>query len=159
MFKYGPNASAPFRQHSCSRKISLLTVAFPEQVSRMHQFWANLCAVIFPGCQRSIIDNVRCVLGWIATIVAGATLVYVVCIRLRSSTFKATDYPLVFVFLALWTIVPPAFFWFEYYVVWKPEQRRNPTQSLDEFKHGQELSRNVWLAVLAFLTLAVFKLD
>ena len=62
--------------------------------------------------------------------------------------------------LILWAALPPAWFWFEYYCVWKPE---NPVGSagsekaFDRFKYGQEVSRNIWLAFVALLAGFYFK--
>jgi hypothetical protein len=45
------------------------------------------------------------------------------------------------------------FFWFDYFVLWRIENQKKATQfgTLDEFKHGQELSRDLWLALVALL--------
>ena len=47
--------------------------------------------------------------------------------------------------LCIWAIVPPMYFWFEYYCLYAPND------SLDKFKYGQEVSRNIWAGVLAAL--------
>jgi hypothetical protein len=47
--------------------------------------------------------------------------------------------------LCIWAIAPPMYFWYEYYWLY------DPATSLDQFKYGQEVSRNIWAGVLAAL--------
>jgi hypothetical protein len=56
----------------------------------------------------------------------------------------------------LWTIIPPFWFWFWYFVIWQtePKTERSP---VEEFKWGQELSRNLWLAIVAVMAVVYFK--
>jgi hypothetical protein len=55
--------------------------------------------------------------------------------------------------LVLWAVVPPFYFWFEYFVLWKP----NRTITLDEIKYDQEVCRNIWLAFVALIAALYFK--
>ena len=60
------------------------------------------------------------------------------------------------VLLVLWTIIPPAWFWAEYQLIWQTadEDKRG---DFDKFKHSQELSRNIWLAFVGLLLALYFK--
>jgi hypothetical protein len=62
--------------------------------------------------------------------------------------------------LVFWAIVPPAYFWYEYFVLWKGAKATNAVSAgvtLDDFKHGQEVSRNIWLAFVVLLAALYFK--
>jgi len=55
--------------------------------------------------------------------------------------------------LALWTLIPPLWFWAEFFFV-------NPPAGdayFDRYKYGQELSKNVWAAVVALLLVFYFR--
>lgn len=58
---------------------------------------------------------------------------------------KKTGYALV----ALWGLAPPVFFW----VDWVWFCRGLTKDQLDVAKHTHDLSRNIWLALLAFLAI------
>jgi len=48
--------------------------------------------------------------------------------------------------LFAWAVFPSIWFWYEYFCLYPALET-----SLDEFKHGQELSRNIWAGVLTAL--------
>ena len=50
--------------------------------------------------------------------------------------------------LSVWIVVPPIWFWFEFFYLYKKE---NPKPDLDEFKHGQDQSSKIWLALVTVL--------
>ena len=58
--------------------------------------------------------------------------------------------------LPFWAILPPLWFWLDFHLFWKyaPEEER---PELAEFKHSQDLGRNVWIALVGLLV-AYFKL-
>lgn len=98
-------------------------------------------------------DCIRFACGWIGVIFALVTLVVLLVsappVPSVSEHLKLIALP----FLVIWTVVPPIYFWFDYFVLWHIESRNKTTTfvTLDEFKHGQELSRNLWLAIVALL--------
>jgi|OM-RGC.v1.026928798 hypothetical protein len=51
--------------------------------------------------------------------------------------------------LVLWTIGPPMYFWFEFFRL-RPLLHPDG-EGLEDFKHGQELSRNIWAGVVVML--------
>lgn len=55
--------------------------------------------------------------------------------------------------LILWAVVPPAYFWFEYFILWKSTR----TVSLEEIKYDQEVCRNIWLAFVLLIASLYFK--
>ncbi|HIK31453.1 MAG TPA: hypothetical protein IGS17_20570 [Oscillatoriales cyanobacterium M59_W2019_021] len=58
--------------------------------------------------------------------------------------------------LILTAILPPLWFWIEYCFIWNAvDETCRP--SLEEFKYGQEVSRNIWLAFVALLTALYFQ--
>ncbi len=59
-------------------------------------------------------------------------------------------------FLMLCGLLPPVWFWIEYHYLWltAPENQR---PDFEVFKHGQQLSRNIWIAYAAILLALYFK--
>ena len=96
-------------------------------------------------------DRTRFYLGWIGSVAALCTASALAwgLLSLERLELKALVLP----FLVFWTIVPPMYFWFDYFVLWHLEKQTDSSQFADltEFKHGQELSRNLWLAIVAVL--------
>lgn len=95
-------------------------------------------------------DRTRFYIGWLGSIFAFSTVVAVAWTFIFDKE-RLKDF--VLPFLVIWTVVPPMYFWFDYFVLWRLEMKRGSTQFADfsEFKHGQELSRNLWLAIVAVL--------
>lgn len=103
------------------------------------------------GSHPQTLNRIVTVVAWIAAILFVVTVRFLVCPPPTEKTAKATAQ----VFLVLWTVVPPVWFWIEYRLLWghaEPNNRRN----LEEFKHGQEVSRNIWLAFVAILAALYF---
>ena len=96
-------------------------------------------------------DRARFYLGWMGSILAVVTATALIWGLLCADKTRLKE--LVLPFLVFWTIVPPMYFWFDYFVLWHLERKRGSSQFADlpEFKHGQELSRNLWLAIVAVL--------
>ncbi len=59
-----------------------------------------------------------------------------------------------YVAIVLWAVVPPVYFWFEHFFVWRGG---GVPQSFDLHKYGQDVSRNIWLAFVALLLALYFK--
>lgn len=59
--------------------------------------------------------------------------------------------------LIWWTILPPLWFWAEYWLLCRSDPCASKVGELDRFKHAQELGRNVWLAFVALLAAFFFK--
>ncbi len=52
--------------------------------------------------------------------------------------------------LIFWSFAPPTWFWIEYFWIWQREEDgKRPT--LEVFTHGQDICRNIWLAIVAAL--------
>ena len=102
-------------------------------------------------------DKARFYLGWGASVCAVCTAV-VLAWGASTENFELKTW--VIPFLVFWTVVPPMYFWFDYFVLWHIERRSGCVDSacddLDAFKHGQEVSRNLWLAIVALLV-AIYK--
>jgi hypothetical protein len=99
-------------------------------------------------------ERLRFVMGWAACVFAIATFIVIGWgTHCYLPNHREDLKTLVLPFLALWTIAPPMFFWFDYFVLWHLEKMHKTSQfaDLSEFKHGQELSRNLWLAIVAIL--------
>ena len=52
------------------------------------------------------------------------------------------------VVLGIWVIVPPIWFWYEYFFLYSNATTK---PGLDEFKHGQDQSSKIWLALVTLL--------
>jgi hypothetical protein len=97
------------------------------------------------GCRQSICW----VMGCLAVIIATISLV-------ASAKPPLVDFPIdhdrlgKFI-IALWVLLPPLAFWFDWYVlcanIEDPKDR-------DTIAHTHDLSRNIWLALVVVLTVA-----
>ena len=59
--------------------------------------------------------------------------------------------------LIYWTVLPPLWFWAEYWLLWRSDVRSHADGALERLKYAQELGRNVWLAFVALLAAFYFK--
>ena len=55
------------------------------------------------------------------------------------------------VLVAIWVIGPPVFFWFDWVIFCKSL----PTSEKEDAKHTHDLGRNIWLALVGILAVAV----
>jgi hypothetical protein len=62
------------------------------------------------------------------------------------------------ILILIWVLVPPMWFWFEYFGIWRYEDKR-ARQDRDEFQLGQELSTKIWLAAVTALGILYFGKD
>ena len=62
------------------------------------------------------------------------------------------------VLIMIWVLVPPMWFWFEYYGIWKYEDAKK-RQSREDLQFGQELAAKIWLAAVTALGLLYFGKD
>jgi len=62
------------------------------------------------------------------------------------------------VLIMIWVLVPPMWFWLEYYGIWNYEDKRK-RQSREELQFGQELAAKIWLAAITALGILYFGKD
>jgi hypothetical protein len=57
------------------------------------------------------------------------------------------------VLLGVWVLAPPIWFWYEYYFLYSNYAPTSPATKppLEEFKHGQDQSAKIWLALVTLL--------
>lgn len=82
--------------------------------------------------------------GWISGIVA------IVCLYFAwqsSSWNRVTRHDVGVWIVGIWVAVPPLWFWFE----WRWLTMGMQPDELERMKHYHELSRNLWLALIALL--------
>lgn len=78
-------------------------------------------------------------------VIAVAGLVQTVRVLFRGATTQRTRLAL----LAAWTLLPPLWFWFEYFYLYKPFA---PAGTFEAFKYGQDISAKIWAAIVAVIT-------
>jgi hypothetical protein len=61
------------------------------------------------------------------------------------------------IWLLVWAVFPPAWFWAEYHLIWLTEKDVAKKRSFEEFKLSQETGRNIWLALVGLLLALYFK--
>jgi hypothetical protein len=65
--------------------------------------------------------------------------------------------------LLFWVLVPPVWFWFEYFFLYRYDPLTLPNGDAkpdwDNFKYGQDLSAKIWLALVTALTILYFGKD
>lgn len=75
-----------------------------------------------------------------------AALAAIVSLCLAYIAWRGKHVEIIYLCLMFWTIVPPIWFWGEYFVVYR---RFGDPTAFDSFKHGQQVSLAIW-AALAF---------
>jgi hypothetical protein len=63
------------------------------------------------------------------------------------------------IILLCWTVLPPVWFWLEYYYVYKPPKDARPRDDFESFKYGQDISSKIWLSVVSALLILYFGKD
>jgi hypothetical protein len=58
--------------------------------------------------------------------------------------------------LGVWIIVPPVWFWYEYFYLFKRTKDFKQPQDFERFKYGQEQSAKIWLALVTVLIALYF---
>lgn len=62
--------------------------------------------------------------------------------------------------LSAWVIGPPIWFWAEYFFLYKPIPAGAAGKpSMDEYKHGVDVSSKIWLALVTALLALYFSKD
>jgi len=61
--------------------------------------------------------------------------------------------------LLCWTLVPPIWFWFEYFFIYRPPINAAPRNDFDSFKYAQEISSKIWISVVSALLILYFGKD
>jgi hypothetical protein len=62
------------------------------------------------------------------------------------------------VLIIIWVLVPPMWFWLEYYGIWKYEDKTK-RQSREDLQFNQELPAKIWLAAVTALGILYFGKD
>lgn len=80
-------------------------------------------------------------------LLSAVALAVTVCIGY--SAWNSRTVETVYLLAILWAVVPPIWFWFEYFFVYKSCGDPN---AFEAFKHGQQLTVAIWAAVTLALT-------
>jgi hypothetical protein len=83
------------------------------------------------------------IIGGVSAIALALTVPFAVC------AWNSRTVETIYLLAVLWAVVPPIWFWFEYFFIYKPFG--NP-DAFEAFKHGQQLSVAIWAAVTLSLT-------
>jgi hypothetical protein len=117
----------------------------------MSVFLDSLKATTYTGTSKAR-NRIVTTVAWIAAVL----FVVTVCFLVTRTESDPTAKRLARAYLMLWTVVPPAWFWLEYHLIWQTAVSTE-RESFEQFKHSQELSRNIWLAFVAVLAALYFK--
>jgi hypothetical protein len=71
------------------------------------------------------------------------------------STIKIADA----IVVVIWILVPPIWFWYEYFFIWRRLPPSPNPDAWDEFKYAQDVSSKIWLAATSALLLLYFWKD
>jgi len=63
------------------------------------------------------------------------------------------------IILVCWTLVPPIWFWFEYFFIYKPPRDSAPRPDFDSFKYAQDISAKIWISAVSALLILYFGKD
>lgn len=83
--------------------------------------------------------------GWIA----GSAAVITFFALLPLAWFSKCQ-PLMYALAISWAVIPPAWFWYEFFFIYRKEGWGNP-RAFEAYKHGQQVSAAIWLAIAATL--------
>jgi len=61
--------------------------------------------------------------------------------------------------LGAWTLLPPIWFWYEYFFLFRDAFPKANSDELDQFKYGQDFSSKIWLAAVSVLLILYFSKD
>ena len=61
--------------------------------------------------------------------------------------------------LGAWTLLPPIWFWYEYFFIFSKAYPSADKDKLDTFKYEQDLSSKIWLALVSVLLILYFWKD
>ncbi|MGQ0650122.1 MAG: hypothetical protein ACT4P7_21435 [Gemmatimonadaceae bacterium] len=86
----------------------------------------------------------RLVFGVAVTVVIGAIFTAIVA----GSAYAAGDRDRIIVLAAAWAVIPPAWFWVDYFLVFR---RGGEQAQFEQFKHGQQVSAAIWAAIAVTL--------
>lgn len=81
-----------------------------------------------------------------------STILVVITFRMTNSAIKNNDVKGIQFLFCCWVILPPLWFSLEYFFLYRRDYY--PNYNLEQFKYGQEISRNMWIAgstVLGFI--------
>ena len=99
-------------------------------------------------------------IGRIAGVIAGGALIRTLWLVLDvwSKGPRPDHVYTIYVLAALWAVLPPIWFWFEYFFVYRVKGRDG---TFELFKHGQQTSIAIWagvtLSLVAFASSEYFK--
>ena len=85
-----------------------------------------------------------------AFILFAVTVIYLV---LESFVFEWRYRWVLYCLVFAWSVLPPFWFWFEYFFNFKPFGRHSNPKAFDHLKHGQQTAAAIWAGVLAFIIL------
>jgi outer membrane protein OmpA-like peptidoglycan-associated protein len=95
----------------------------------------------------------------LVTVAAGAAIILLLVTAAAAVFAWNTHSPrLLYALAAIWAVAPPAWFWFEYFYLYRP--LGNP-EAFEQFKYGQQVAVAIWagvaLALFAYLSSERFK--
>ena len=62
-------------------------------------------------------------------------------------------------FLVFWIAIPPAWFWLDYYGLYRYDPVGAGKVDLESFKYGQDVASKIWIALVTALTILYFGKD
>jgi len=103
---------------------------------------------------------------WVAGTLAAGALVYSLCVAHQGwgvAVPACGSWPEVkikeVIILACWTLLPPIWFWFEYFFIYKSPKNAAPKPDFESFKYGQDASSKIWIATASVLLVLYFGKD
>jgi hypothetical protein len=60
--------------------------------------------------------------------------------------------------LTLWVLLPPIWFWLEYWLLFRRDKNCQTLEKLERFKFAVDLGKNVWLALVILLGALYFEI-
>jgi hypothetical protein len=130
-----------------------MSLIYPKPAANKRPAWAKLLA--FP--------RIKDMAGTIASIAAAICIVYGFR-TLREPNFMGVEKTITCIgerkllIIALWSLLPPAWFWYEYMGLYRYEDI-NQREDREYFQYSQEVSSRIWIALVTVLTVLYFGKD
>lgn len=98
-----------------------------------------------PTCDRVIYSGSKGNPGYWICFSAGsiAAAIGIITLCFAYDAWKSRQVEMLYFFLMFWIIVPPIWFWVEYFMVYR---KYGDSAAFESFKHGQQLSLAIWAA-------------
>ena len=108
------------------------------------------CASGYPSGARKLLVTLAGWLSFVALLATGGFFIWAALYPCKATKEVAQWW------LLGWALLPPVWFWCEYHFIWLTERDESQKPGLAHLQHSQEVSRNIWLAIVGLIAARFF---